>query len=201
MKYLKIFWLFFSLIFCHQFGYSQATAYIQIASITFETPYFDRVEILKDSFPGPGDFHKVNIYNRYKLVFSFDEILDSIAHESAELRNLSKSDLFFLIKLDNDYVFMFFGYPFASSPRKMILIRADKRGLTKFFDDEFELSEVSWLNDHTMLINGRPVIPQGLGPAGKNSFVIGTYAPSLVYQLNDNLILDSVRTIKRNKEN
>jgi len=96
---------------------------------------------------------------------------------------------------------MFFGYPFASSPGKMILIRADKRGLTKFFDDEFELSEVSWLNDHTMLINGRPVIPQGLGPAGKNSFVIGTYAPSLVYQLNDNLILDSVRTIKRNKEN
>jgi hypothetical protein len=175
MKYSRNYLLPFLFIV----GSAQASKsqYIQLASVKFETPNFDRVEILKESSPGPGDFHKVNIFNHDKLVFSFDEVLDSASHSSKELKNLSKSDLFILVKLDEDYIFMFFGYPFASDPGKMVLIRAAKQGLTKFFDDEFEVSDISRLNDRTLIINGQPKISQGLTTIESIQADIFTYAP------------------------
>lgn len=200
MKYLKSFFIFFFLGLWFQFGYSQTSRYVQLASFKFETPYFDRVEILKDSHLGPGDFHKVNIFNHDKLVFSLDEVLDSAGQASPELKNLSKTDLFFLFKSDENYIFMFVGYPFASDPEKMILIRAGKQGLIKFFEDEFAVSDISRANANTLLLNGRAKISQGLVP-NRNNFVISTYAPHWIYQLNNRLTLDSVRSVKWNKEN
>ncbi len=200
MKYLKSFILFFFIIWLNA-AYPQGSRYVQLASIKFDTPYFDKVEILRDSFPGPGDFHKVNIFNNDKLIFSLDEVLDSAGYAPVELKNLSKSNFFFLFKSDTNYVFMFFGYTYASQPGKMVLVKAARKGFTKIFDHEFGMNEIHRDNNNTLSIIGYPIGSAALLPADNNHFVIVSYAPSLVYQLKDTLKLDSARTIKWNKIN
>lgn len=117
------------------------------------------------------------------------------------MKNLVQSELILIQQLKGNYFINLFGVEYGCCPRTLTIIKVDKDGFSKIFESEFDLIKIYSFPNGDIGYLGSESFSQGLATIDSLSTTLGSYSPSLIYRLSNNIRLDSTLSREWNKEN